>query len=318
MAKISKRILAKHNEAVELLKKEELNFNDREFIFYNYHEGAGKMNNLISAHFTPYSIARSIMHNVAYPNCFVDLCAGIGILSYALKRQNEWDNAPIFGICIENCTEYYEVGKKLLPEFHWINGDCFDPKVMQEVRDLLNDRKFSIVSNPPYGKQIKTNTKDLLKYSGGNFEYKAVEWGAIMGAYDGAYLIPQSACPFKYSFNQGYEEQECTEYDKFNKQTGLELKMNTGYSTEIPEDDEGGDWKDVKIITEVVDIDYYDLDYRPKTKKYTEEMHRDENGAFKIEGHLTVYDSAGVDVTNTSRKEPQETNANTGEQITLF
>lgn len=269
MAKISKRVLNKHNQAVELLKKEKLNFNEREFVFDNYHEGAGKMNNLISAHFTPYSIARSIGQNIAFTDCFVDLCAGIGILSYALKRFSEWDNKPIFGICIENCTEYYEVGKKLLPEFHWINGDCFDPKVIEEVKTLMKDKRFSVVSNPPYGKQIKTETKELLKYTESIFEYKAVEWGAIVGAYDGAFLIPQSSCPFKYSFNQGFEKQESANYNKFYSQTGIEIKMNTGYTTEIPHDEEkeGRGWKDVSIKTEIANVDFYDLEYTPKTIK---------------------------------------------------
>lgn len=263
MAKISKRLLKKHNEAIELLKKDDLNFLDREFVFYNYHEGAQNMNNLISAHFTPYSIARSMSQNITYPNCFVDLCAGIGILSYALKRANEWDNKPIFGICVEKSQEYYRIGKKLLPDFHWINGDCFDPKIIKEVKKLMKDKSFSIISNPPYGTQVKTDTKNLLKYTGKNFDFKAVELGAILGAYDGAYLIPQTSCPFKYSFNQGYEKQESKEHDKFKKQTGLEISMNCGFGTEIPQGDEGGDWKDVKIITEIATIEYEEYNYKP-------------------------------------------------------
>lgn len=267
MAKISKRVLAKHNQAVEILKKDTLSFNDREFVFKHYHEGAGKMNNLISAHFTPYAIAHSMTFNIAYDN-FVDLCAGIGILSYAMLRQNEltFKNKKSIGICVENCTEYYEVGKKLLPEFHWINGDIFDPKVIAEIKSIMNNNNFSIISNPPYGSQVKTNSKDLLKYTGSTFEYKAIELGAILGAFDGAFLIPQGSCPFRYTGRKTgmvYEEKYKTDdYKKFQKQTDLELIMNTGFSTDILPDEDG--WKDVSTVTEIACVDYYELDYKPK------------------------------------------------------
>ena len=272
MAKISKPVLGKHNEAVALLKKDKLNFYDRQFIFDFYHEGAGKMNNLISAHFTPYSIAKSMTFNITYEDCFVDLCAGIGILSYVLKRQEEMSfNKPLYGICIEKCTEYYEVGKKLLPEFHWINGDCFDPEVIAEVKELMKGRNFSIISNPPYGKQVKTNTKDLLKYSGSTFEYKAMEWGAIVGAYDGAFLVPQQSAPFRISGIRRHGEQvqeehhKTTDYLKFLKQTGIEIFTNNGFDTTIIDEDCGGDWKDVNVVTEIAVLQYSEYDYSPKT-----------------------------------------------------
>ncbi len=271
MAKISKRLLNKHNEAVNMLKKEKLNFNERQFVFDNYHEGAGKMNNLISAHFTPYQIAKSMTFNIAYTDCFIDLCAGIGILSYALLRQEEMSfNKKLFGICIERSTEYYEAGKKLLPEFHWINGDCFDPKVIEQVRDLMKDKKFSVISNPPYGKQVKSNTEDLLRYTGSNFELKAIEWGAMIGAFDGAFLIPQNAANFRLSGREAkykpvYDENYKTkEYLKFVAQTGLEMKANNGFSTDLIEGEEfGPTWKDVTITTEIACVDYDEYNYTP-------------------------------------------------------
>ena len=269
MSKISIPVLNLHNQAVELLKKESLNFCDREFIFDNYHEGAGQMNNLISAHFTPYSICRSLCQNITYTDCFVDLCAGIGMISYALKRYEEMSfNKPIFGICIEKCTEYYEVGKKLLPEFHWINGDCFDPEVIEQVKELMKGKKFSVISNPPYGNQVKTDSKELLKYTGSTFEYKAIELGAILGAYDGAFLIPQVSAPFRISGvlmhgKKVYEEEYKTKnYKKFVEQTGLEISHNNGYDTVFLE--EGEAWRDVSIPTEIACLEYEELNYVAK------------------------------------------------------
>lgn len=269
MAKISKRLLNKHNEAIELLKLEKLDYNQREFVFDHFHEGAGNMNNLISAHFTPYEIAKSMTFCITYNECFVDLCAGIGMLSYVLLRQNEMGferGVKPFGICIEKSTEYYEVGKKLLPDFHWINGDCFDPVIIAEVKALMKDRQFSIISNPPYGKQVKTQTKDLLKYVGANFEYKAIEWGAIVGAYDGAFLLPQNVCPFRMtgSRKEGVysESYKTTEYNKFVDNTGLKISSNMGFSTDLIDEDLAG-WKDVSIITEIAIIEYDELNYKP-------------------------------------------------------
>lgn len=268
MAKISKPVLKLHNKAVELLKKESLDHNEREFIFMNYHEGAGKMNNLISAHFTPYELARHLNMCITQTH-FVDLCAGIGMLSYSILRNYEMgsmNNQKPFGICVENCTEYFEVGKKLLPEFHWINGDIFDPKVIEEIKALMKGKNFSIVSNPPYGKQVKTETKEILKYSGATFEYKAIELGAILGAYDGAFLLPQNSCPFRLSGRESKqvhsEAYKTPDYLKFHKNTGLEIQPNMGICTQSVISDSNG-WKDVSVMTEIAEINYDESNYKP-------------------------------------------------------
>ncbi len=270
MAKISKRTLNKHNEALELLKKDNLTFDERYFVLKNYHEGANNMNNLISAHFTPFSIAHSMTFCLRN-HAFVDLCAGIGMLSYAILRQYELgvkngENIP-FGICVENCTEYYNIGKKLLPEFHWINGDIFDLKVIDEIKSLMGKRKFSIVSNPPYGKQVKVDTNDLLKYKGSDFEYKAIELGALLGAEDGAFLIPQNSCPFRLSGkSQSVYSKEylSKEYEKFVSSTDLEIIANQGFSTNVFDEDDN--WKDVSITTEIAIVEYFELEYKPIKK----------------------------------------------------
>lgn len=275
MAKISKRLLKYHNQALDILKEEKLDFYQRKYVFDNFHEGAGNMNNLIGAHFTPHSIAKSMTFNIRENN-FVDLCAGIGMLSYKLLRDWEFNTADEkpFGICIENCTHYYEVGKKLLPEFHWINGDIFDEKVIKEVKDLMRGKDFSIISNSPYGKQVKSETSNILKYKGGIFEYKAIELGAVLGANDGAFLIPQQSAPFRMSGretrgNEFGKEHKSKDYNKFVKETGLEINANIGFSTNIIDEDDKG-WKDVNIITEIGILEYselgYESIYKPKVK----------------------------------------------------
>ena len=268
MAKISKRLLNKHNEAVALLEKDKLNFYDRDFVYDFYHEGAGKMNNLISAHFTPRELARSMSQNTRCHH-WVDLCAGIGILSYVMVRDIQLSHLvdkPYTAICVENCIEYYEIGKKLLPECIWINGSIFDDDVINQIKDLMEGKEFSIISNPPYGKQVKGNNK-LMHYKGSLFEYKAIEIGAILGAFDGCFLIPETSAPFRMTRNLPTinESYKIPAYKKFVKETGLEIIANMGYTTELSDEDYG--WKDVSIRTEIAIVEYDELDYKPTTIK---------------------------------------------------
>jgi len=258
MGKISKEAMKRHSKAMEILEKDELSFDDKVYVLENYHEGATNMNNLISAHFTPMQLAWSMEQNTGYTN-FVDLCSGIGILSWCMVRGYQMGHMSHkkdqIGICIEYCEEYYNIGKKLLPELHWINGSIFDDKVIAEVKEIMGDKSFSIISNPPYGRQVKTDTKHLLKYKGPEFEYKAIEVGSLMGASNGSFLIPQGSCNFKITGVSGYEKvEDNSKYNKFAKETNLTMRPNNGYTTEITEGEDG--WKDVSIITEIAIFDY--------------------------------------------------------------
>lgn len=259
MGKISKESMKRHSKAMEIIKQSELSFDDKVYVLENYHEGATNMNNLVSAHFTPPSIAKCLEQNVRNKN-FVDLCSGIGMLSWYFLRAAQFngDELGIKGVCVENCTEYYNVGKKLMPEFHWINGDIFDLKVIQEIKDYMKGLEFSVVSNPPYGRQVKTNTKEILKYKGAEFEFKAIELGYLLGANDGAFLIPQGSCNFKMTTPSRNNEFNvpCKKYEEFYNDTGLTMSPNMGFTTDIF-DDKG--WKDVSIVTEIAIFEYDEI-----------------------------------------------------------
>ena len=135
----------------------------------------------------------------------------------------------------------------------------------------MDTHKFSIISNPPFGKQVMGKS-DLMHYPGYMFEYKAIEMGAILGAYDGAFLIPQQSAPFRLTGNHSYgvehESYKSKEYYKFIEHTRLKIVPNIGYSTEIyDEEEQGKGWKDVSIITEIAIVEYDELDYKPKSLK---------------------------------------------------
>jgi predicted RNA methylase len=266
MAKISKRLLKKHNQAVSLLEQKNLAFDDIQNIFKDYHEGAGKMNNLISAHFTPTSIAISLVQNVRMNN-FVDIGAGIGMLANTMVNQNFFQNKKGFtGICVEKCLEYYEVGKRLVPECIWLHGSIFDQDILDTINQIMDGKKFSIISNPPYGSKSKGSNPEM-NYTGASFEYKAMEIGAMLGAYDGAFLIPQNSAPFRITgvnpkgvYSEDYKTEN---YKKFVEQTNLEITPNNGFTTKINEGEEDG-WKDVSVVTEIAIVEYDELEYKSK------------------------------------------------------
>jgi hypothetical protein len=211
------------------------------------------------------SLARSVEQCTRNYN-FVDLCAGIGILSWCQERVMEFEDKEFVGICVENCLEYCKIGKKLMPQLHWINGDIFNPKVIARIKEIMGDRSFSVISNPPYGKQVKTNT-DILQYKGSDFEYKAIELGFQLGASEGVFLIPQGSCNFKMSGQRHTNlNVSCSKYEKFEKETNLKMSPNIGFTTDIFD---GDGWKDVSITTEIAIFEYDEL--REQLKESDEE-----------------------------------------------
>lgn len=255
MGKISKEAMKRHSKAMEIIEQDVLSYDDKIYVLENYHEGATNMNNLVSAHFTPMSLARSVEQCTRNYN-FVDLCAGIGILSWCQSRVMEFEQREFVGVCVENCLEYCKIGKKLLPELHWINGDIFNPKVINRVKEIMRGQDFSVISNPPYGRQVKTNT-DILKYKGPEFEYKAIELGYQLGASEGVFLIPQNSCNFKMSGQRNTNLNiPCSKYEKFEKETDIIMSPNIGFTTDIQ--DENG-WKDVSIATEIAIFEYNEI-----------------------------------------------------------
>lgn len=43
----------------------------------------------------------------------IDLCAGIGVLSYFVKERSKWNSQPTEIICVERNHRYVEIGKNL-------------------------------------------------------------------------------------------------------------------------------------------------------------------------------------------------------------
>jgi type I restriction-modification system DNA methylase subunit len=250
MAKLSKQEMKLHYQAEEILKKEVLTYDEKLFVLDNWQESANNINGEAGAFFTPFGLARDMMLEVAGDK-LIDLCAGIGALSFAAYHINNITDIT----CIELNHSYYKVGKKILPEANWINDSIFNKEL---INSLPN---FDIcISNPPFGK-IKTGIEDLkkyLSYKGSEFELMTIEIASKV-ADKCTFIMPQMSTPFRYSGEGLYrdlrDDKESTlpqKVEKFIKETGFIYDFNCGIDTNVYIDN----WKGVKPLCEIISIDF--------------------------------------------------------------
>ena len=237
MAKLTKAETKRHNQIQELLHSDRpLTYDEKIFIIENFHEGSNTNNAELGAFFTPLSLAWDFAIDACSHGSVVDLCAGIGGLSFCVFHRHK----PREMLCIELNRSYYELGKRILPEATWIHGDALTTPV-----DKFYDMA---ISNPPFGK-IKTSDYTLKKYTGAEFEYKIME-RAMEIAECGCFLIPQMSANFKYSKNRYFEWVQSAKCKKFLDQTGFDMHpgcgVDTGYYLE--------DWNGVKPLCEIVEL----------------------------------------------------------------
>jgi len=249
MSRISTRKQAKHHEAKELLKKDVLTYDEKYFVYENYHEGAETTNGLLGAFFTPMDLASEFRMEIN-GHKIIDLCAGIGILSFNYLHKYFHDKQPEI-TCVEINPEFVEVGKKLLPEATWICADVTDPDFIASLGSF--DWAYS---NPPFGK-INSFKSAHYKYKGSAFEYRVIEIASNL-APDGAFIIPQESAPFMYSGVSQYTDmKDCnTKYQKFTNATGIELSVSSaGTDTSFAHEQ----WRGVSPDVEIVRYDTFDI-----------------------------------------------------------
>ncbi|MCG2611501.1 methyltransferase [Flavobacterium sp. SM15] len=253
MAKLTKQQIKQHNQAVEYLQKDELTFDEKLFVFENWNEGANNNNAEAGAFFTPFGLARDFGIEMYRNAKTIDLCAGIGMLSFIAYHYYGCTDIT----CVELNANYVEVGKKLLPEANWINASIFDYKEFGHFKQAI--------SNPPFGK-IKTGLPtDLnLKYKGSEFDLMTIDIASQIADY-GVFILPQASTPFLYSGQPFYQDlrEKSKGYnpyykslpkkvEKFIKETGLIYEFNCGIDTSFYKDH----WKGVSPICEIVCFDF--------------------------------------------------------------
>lgn len=235
--KLSKCEAKAHTRAMDLIHSDRtLSEEERLFVMENYQESASQMNSLVGAFFTPPNLARDFSIEVSGKR-LLDLCAGIGNLAFACEHRAQEI------VCIERCAEYVAVGRRVMPQAHWIAADVFD-------FDLSTLGLFDcVIANPPFGRVPAEGFKG--RYTGGEFEYRLIEL-ASRCAQRGVFLLPQGSAPFKLSGQLCYSETNSPKARKFTAQTGIELSPNCGIDTEQYRTD----WHGVSPICEIVCCDF--------------------------------------------------------------
>lgn len=252
MAKLTRLQRKQHLAAVEILKKDALTEDEKEFVFNHWHEGAQSMNGEAGAFFTPLEMAYEFAYDCGGDSedqrTYIDLCAGIGVLAYALKVRYPQSARMV---CIEVNPEYVEVGKKLVPEAEWYCLDVMDNDALISLGHF-----HTAVSNPPFGLVSSMRGQKASCYSGAEGEYKVISQGGLV-ADSGTFILPQQSAGFRYSGANYYERDESSKYKKFSNQTGLSIDAGMGFDTTA----EGmGNFKDVSLVVEFGHVDYDDYE----------------------------------------------------------
>lgn len=226
MSKLTKQQMKAHDTAIRLLNQDRISNEEKLYIFQNYRADANHITSKTGAFFTPLGLARDFSLQIPYQRektiKIVDLCAGIGVLSYAACADNDWGRVNADITCVELNPDYVAVGKKLLPNATWICGDALDPALLKSLGT------FDIaISNPPFGK-VQNMHSD--KYVSHLFEYMIIEAASNI-AKEGAFIIPQMSAPFVYSgtnYSRWLKEGRARQ---FEEQTGIMLDFNVGIDT---------------------------------------------------------------------------------------
>lgn len=137
-----------HEQAEEILKKDILTEDEKEFVFKNWCPHARFDVGASGAYFTPFDLAADFRIDGGTGR-IIDLCAGIGALAYWLAKYPWGADGPTEVVCVEINPAFVEIGKKLVPEATWICGNVFD------VLDMGLGHFDHAVANPPFGRTAR-------------------------------------------------------------------------------------------------------------------------------------------------------------------
>ncbi len=214
MSKLSKAQIKSHQRALGYLAQATMTHDEREFVFDNWQESANHINSAAGAFFTPLALAWDFAIDVGGQR-ILDLCAGIGALSYATLHYDEMGRracglSPAQITCVEINPDYVAVGRRLVPEAEWIVADVF------ELPDL--GRFDWVISNPPFGKLAGKADFDL-----------AVVERARDLADNATFILPAMSVPWAYSGRPFFDDRRPSEKARrFRERTGIELRPGCG------------------------------------------------------------------------------------------
>lgn len=261
MAKLTKPQAKAHQQACDLLAKDILTPDEREFVMANWQESANHVNSAAGAFFTPHPLAMDFAFDVAGPRV-IDLCAGIGTLSRGLLDRHPFDADKFEITCVEINPAYVEVGRKIVPEATWICADVFD------VLGMDLGRFDTAISNPPFGRVKRSEGKGAPRYTGAEFEFHVIDI-AVHLASSGTFIVPQMSAGFNYSGRSCYERQTSGKAVEFQDKFGLHFEAGCGVDTDLYRDD----WHGVAPKVEIVCVDFEDRQSVDAAPEPTPEPH---------------------------------------------
>lgn len=227
--KLTRRDARAHQEALALLQKSDvLSLDETIRVFGAYHPGATNITTLSGAYFTPPGLARALAEIVPQGARVLDLCAGIGALSWALRNRNH----DI--VCVEKNGEYVAAGRRLVPWAKWIEADVFSLPA-----DL--GRFDCVISNPPFGRCPRTG--DGPRYKGANFEFHVIDIAQECATL-GVFVLPSGSAPT-------HMREDAAPLAKFCRETGLRL-----HRSDVDTAPYRSEWRDVAPSVEVVTVDF--------------------------------------------------------------
>lgn len=220
--------------------------------------------------FTPIGLAQDFNIFTHKRGHIVDVCSGIGMLSYKLLCYSYYENNIESLTLIEYNPKFTEIAKRLISplsaynrdnrvvKINFITADAYAKETWENVISSLPfsaNGKFNLmISNPPYGKlpsAEKSKYSDHLKYLSER-ELMAVEL-CTKYAKHGQFIMPPSSCDCIYSGRPYYERRPSAKVDRLRKALGEDVFFYMeidGIDCSIYRDE----WKNTKITTEVVSI----------------------------------------------------------------
>ncbi|MFC4236015.1 hypothetical protein ACFOY8_12290 [Thalassospira xianhensis] len=245
MAKLTKQQAKLHAQACEILQQDVLSLPEREFVLEHWREDANHVNSPAGAFMTPFELANSFAYacSMDEPGRYIDLCAGIGALSFHLHQYTLRNSGETEYVCVEINPDYAEVGRKILPEATWIVADVFD------IPNMDLGRFDVAIGNPPFGR-INRNGKSGPNYNGPQFEYHVIDIASQI-ADDGYFIIPQESAPFRFSGRQSFKEETTPKHDKFLSETGFQMScvsIDTSFARNM--------WRGTSPAVEIVAIKF--------------------------------------------------------------
>src|SRR5512141_773648 len=128
MPKINKQDWALHEQAEALLAQADMSLDEREFVVEHWSPLARHNVGAAGIFFTPPELALDVSAEIGDAPAIIDLCAGTGRLLWPIvhsRPYKEWQRI----VALEINPEFVAVGRRVLPEVEWIEGDVFDLEV---------------------------------------------------------------------------------------------------------------------------------------------------------------------------------------------